>query len=83
VLSSSDEEGGLSDSDLESSSNDDGCISGDEQCLSTNEHNQYDDINEQRLLAYKKEGMLLRLDLQEVPRQNSGRSIYILNYNIV
>lgn len=39
-----------------SSSDDDGCSSGDEQgCSSTSKHSRWDDIDEQRLLAYKKE----------------------------
>ncbi len=54
--SSSDDDGGLSDSDLESSSDDDECSSGDEQgCSSTSKHSRWDDIDKQRLLAYKKE----------------------------
>ena len=54
--SSSDDDGRLSDSDSESSSDDDGCSSGDEQGRSsTSKRSRWDDIDEQRLLAYKKE----------------------------
>jgi hypothetical protein len=54
--SSSNDDSGLSDSDSESSSDDDGCSSGDEQGRSsTSKHSRWDDIDEQRLLAYKKE----------------------------
>ena len=43
-------------SDSKSSSDDDGCSSGDEQGRSsTSKHSRWDDIDEQRLLAYKKE----------------------------
>jgi hypothetical protein len=54
--SSIDDDGGLSDSDPKSSSDDDGCSSRDEQGRSsTSKHSRWDDIDEQRLLAYKKE----------------------------
>ncbi|KAH6714491.1 hypothetical protein BKA61DRAFT_673810 [Leptodontidium sp. MPI-SDFR-AT-0119] len=53
----SDDDGRLSDSDPESSSDDDGCSSGDEQGrLNTSKHSRWNPIDEQRLLAYKKEG---------------------------
>ena len=52
----SDDDGGLSDSDSESSSDDDGCSSEDEQGRSsTSKHSRCSDLDEQRLLAYKKE----------------------------
>jgi hypothetical protein len=52
----SDDDGGLSDSESESSSDDDGCSRGDEQGRSsTSKHSRWDGIDEQRLLAYKKE----------------------------
>jgi hypothetical protein len=52
----SDDNGGLSDSDSESSSDDNGYSSGDEQGRSsTIKHSRWDEIDEQRLLAYKKE----------------------------
>jgi hypothetical protein len=55
--SSSDEDGGLSDSDPDPSSDDDGCSSEDEQRRShTSKHSRWSDLDEQRLLAYKKEG---------------------------
>jgi hypothetical protein len=54
--SSSNDDGGLSDCDSESSSDDDECSSEDEQGRSsTSKHSRWDDIDEQRLLAYKKE----------------------------
>jgi hypothetical protein len=53
---SSDDDGGLSDSDPDPSSDDDGCSSEDEQGpSSTRKNTQWDAIDEQRLLAYKKE----------------------------
>jgi hypothetical protein len=54
---SSDDDGGLSDSDPESSSGEDGCLS--EAKLghsSTSKRSRWSDLDEQRLLAYKKEG---------------------------
>jgi hypothetical protein len=52
----SDDDSGLSDSDSESSSDDDGCSSEDKQGrLSTSKHNRWSDLDEHRLLAYKKE----------------------------
>ncbi|KAI9775082.1 MAG: hypothetical protein M1839_001474 [Geoglossum umbratile] len=54
---SSDDDGGLSDSDPESSNDDDGCLSEAEQGhSSTSKHSRWSDLDEQRLLAYKKEG---------------------------
>jgi hypothetical protein len=54
--SSSDDDGGLSDSDPESSSDNDECSSEDEQGRSsTSKHSRWSDLDEQRLLAYKKE----------------------------
>ncbi|KAI9779869.1 MAG: hypothetical protein M1839_007182 [Geoglossum umbratile] len=54
---SSDDDGGLSDSDPESSSGDDGCLSEAEQGhSSTSKRSRWSDLDEQRLLAYKKEG---------------------------
>ena len=54
---SSNNNDGLSDSDPGLSSNDDGCSSKDEQGRSrTNIRNQWSDLDEQRLLVYKKEG---------------------------
>ena len=51
-----DDDGGLSDSDSESSSDDDGCSSEDGQGRSsTGKHSRWSDLDEQRLLAYKKE----------------------------
>ena len=53
----SDNDSGLSDSDSESSSDDDVCSSEDEQGRSsTSKHSRWSDLDEQRLLAYKKEG---------------------------
>jgi hypothetical protein len=56
--SSSDHDCGLSDSDPDSSSDDDdGCSSKDEQgCSSTRKNIPWDPIDEQRLVAWKKEG---------------------------
>ena len=56
--SSSDDDGGLSDSDSESSSDDDGCSSEAEKQgrSSTRMNIPWSDLDEQRLLAYKKEG---------------------------
>jgi hypothetical protein len=54
---SSDDDGGLSDSDPGLSSDDDGCSSEDEQGRSrTSKHSLWSDLDEQGLLAYKKEG---------------------------
>ncbi|KAF8847684.1 hypothetical protein BDZ45DRAFT_754641 [Acephala macrosclerotiorum] len=54
---SSDHDGGLSDSDPDLSSDDDGCSSEDEQRRSSTRKNiPWDPIDEQRLLAYRKEG---------------------------
>jgi len=51
-----DDDGGLSDSDSESSSDDDGCSSAGEQgCSSTRKNVAWEDLDEQRLLAYMKE----------------------------
>jgi len=56
--SSNDHDGGLSDSDPDSSSDDDGCWSEDEQGRSSTRMNiPWDSIDELRLLAYKKEDM--------------------------
>jgi len=56
-FSNSDDDGGLSDSDPESSSDDDGCLSEAEQGRSTtSKQSRWSDLDEQRLLAYKKEG---------------------------
>jgi hypothetical protein len=53
----SDDDNGLSDSDSESGSDDDRCSSEDEQGRSsTSKHSRWSDLDEQRLLAYKKEG---------------------------
>ena len=46
---------GLSDSDSESSSDDDGCSSEDEQSRSMSKHGRWSELDEQRLLVYKKE----------------------------
>jgi hypothetical protein len=55
--SSSDDDSGLSDSDSESSSDVDGCSSkGEHGRSSTSKHSRWSDLDEQRLLAYKKEG---------------------------
>jgi hypothetical protein len=54
--SSSDDDGGLSDSDPDLSSDDDGCSSEDEQGLSTGVNDRWDPVDEQRLLAWRKEG---------------------------
>jgi hypothetical protein len=52
----SDDDGGLSDSDSESSSDDDECSSeGEQGRSSTSKHSRWSDLDEQRLLAYKKE----------------------------
>jgi hypothetical protein len=50
----SDDDGGLSDSDSESS-NDGYSSEGEQGCSSTSKHSQWSDLDEQRLLAYKKE----------------------------
>jgi hypothetical protein len=56
-LLSSDNDGGLSDSDPESSSDDDGCSSEDELGRSsTSRQSRWSVLDEQRLPAYKKEG---------------------------
>jgi hypothetical protein len=55
--SSSGDDSGLSDSDSESSSDDDGCLSEAEQGRSnTSKQSRWPGLDEQRLLAYKKEG---------------------------
>ena len=54
--SSSDDDGDSSDSDPALSSDDDGCSSKDKQGLSTRINIPWSDLDEQRLLAYKKEG---------------------------
>jgi hypothetical protein len=53
---SSDDDGGLSDSDPDLSSDDDGYSSEDKQGLSTGVNDRWDPVDEQRLLAWKKEG---------------------------
>jgi len=56
-LPSSNNDDGFSDSDPDLSSNDDGCSSEDEHGRSrTSKRSQWSDLDEQRLLAYKKEG---------------------------
>jgi len=65
---SSDDESGLSDSDPDPSSDDDGCSSEDEQTHSSTRKNiPWDAIDEQRLLAYKKEEMSWRVIFQKFP----------------
>ncbi|CZR69079.1 uncharacterized protein PAC_18980 [Phialocephala subalpina] len=55
--SSSDDESCLSDSDPDLSSDDDGCSSEDEQSRSSmSKHSRWSDLDEQCLLAHKKEG---------------------------
>jgi hypothetical protein len=55
--SSSDNDSGLGDGDPESSSDDDGCLSDDEQeRSSTSKQSRWSGLDEQLLLAYKKEG---------------------------
>jgi len=55
--SSSDDDGGLSDSDPDLSSDDGECSSEDEQeHSSTSKHSRWSGLDEQRLLAYEKEG---------------------------
>jgi hypothetical protein len=57
LSSSDDDESGFSDSDPESGSDGDGCSSEDELGrLGTRKHSRWDPIDDQRLLAYKKEG---------------------------
>jgi hypothetical protein len=53
---SSDDNGGLSDSDPDLSSDNDGCSSEDKQGLSTGVNDRWDPVDEQCLLAWKKEG---------------------------
>ena len=53
---SSDDDSDLSDSDPDLSSDDDGCSSEDKQGLSTGVNIPWDPVDEQRLLAWKKEG---------------------------
>jgi hypothetical protein len=54
---SSDDDSGLSDNDPEPSSDDDRCLSDDEQeRSSTSKQSRWSKLDEQRLLAYKKEG---------------------------
>jgi hypothetical protein len=53
---SSDDDGGLSDSDPDLSSDDDGYSSEDKQGLSTGVNDRWDPVDEQRLLAWKKKG---------------------------
>jgi hypothetical protein len=66
--SSSGDDGGLNDSDPDSSSNDDGCSSEDEQRrLSTRKHSPWSTLDEQRLLAYKKEGESWRWIFRKFP----------------
>ena len=63
-----DDDGGLSDSDPDSSSYDDGCSSEDEQrCPSTRKHSPWSTLDEQRLLAYKKEGKSWRWIFRKFP----------------
>jgi hypothetical protein len=64
-------ENGLSDSDPDVSSDDDGCSSEAEQdCSSTSKHSRWPDLDEQRLLASKKEGKSWGVDLWQVPWQD-------------
>jgi hypothetical protein len=66
--SSSDDDSGLTDSDPDPSSDDDGCSSEDEQGRSsTSKHSQWLDLDEQRLLAYKKEGKSWEWIFREFP----------------
>jgi hypothetical protein len=53
--SSSDDDGGLSDNDPDLRGDDDGCLSKDKQGLSMRMNIPWEAVDEQRLLAYKKE----------------------------
>jgi hypothetical protein len=65
---SSDDDDGLSDSDPDSSSDDDGCSSEDEQRRpSMRKHSPWSTLDEQRLLAYKKEGKSWRWIFRKFP----------------
>ena len=68
--SSSDGDGGLSDSDPDSSSDDNGCSSEDEQGRSSTRKNiPWDPIDEQRLLAYRKEDKPWSWIFQQFPNR--------------
>lgn len=50
------DDGSMINSDSEFNSDDDGCSSGNDQgCSSTTKHSKWDGIDEQHLLAYKRE----------------------------
>ena len=67
-LLSSEDDDGLNDSDPNSSSNDDGCPSEDEQRRpSTRKHSPWLTLDEQCLLAYKKEGKSWRWIFRKFP----------------
>jgi hypothetical protein len=53
--SSSDNDGSLKNGDPHVSSDDNGCPSEDEQCLSKRLNDRWDPVDEQRLLAWRKE----------------------------
>lgn len=63
---SSDDDAVLSDSDLESNSDDGGCLSEAEGCSSTRKQSRWSKLDEQRLLAYK-ENKSWGVDLWQVP----------------
>jgi hypothetical protein len=80
--SSSDNDRGLGDGDPESSSDDDGCLSDDEQeRSSTSKQSRRSKLDDQRLLAYKKSGKVLGVDLWQVPWQDSARSVHALEHD--
>ena len=71
--SSSNNDDGLSDSDPDLSSNDDGCSSEDDQGRScTSKRSQWSDLDEQRLLAYKKEGKSWDWIFRKFPGRTPG-----------
>ncbi|KAF8846737.1 hypothetical protein BDZ45DRAFT_755683 [Acephala macrosclerotiorum] len=84
-LFSSDHEAGLSHSGLNSSSNDGVCSSRDEQGRSsTSKHSRWDGIDEQRLLAYKKEdkswGWIFKKFLGRTPAAVDRRQLKLLSF---
>jgi hypothetical protein len=68
MSSSDDDKSGLSDSDSESGSDGDGCSSEDELGRSgTRKHSRWDPIDDQRLLAYKKEAKSWKWIFRQFP----------------
>jgi hypothetical protein len=81
--SSGDDDGDLSDSDPDLSSGNEGCSSeGGLGRSGTRMNIPWGVLDEQRLLGMEG-GQALEVDLQEVPRQDSGRSTHALDHGTV